>query len=244
MKYKKAKNEVQYLEDKIVTDFETKFSYLVLEDFYEGGYEDITEDEFFYEEYFMRYHDRVVELLLEFEDNMEENFMELKIRLIKLKRIIDTKISSIEKAEDDIHQEIGKPKRIKNPNAQFLLNKNFDKDSFLSLLHKNLLDKELIEVDLNEFSSHFTNTWECKILWKGTEKQITNLINLLIENKYLRQKCNQFKYKIICSHFINKYGNSFKGKQLSKVYSFEKENMFEDVTNEIFDNISTNLTLT
>ncbi|WP_417800244.1 hypothetical protein [Tenacibaculum sp.] len=244
MKYKKAKIEVEYLEDKIVTDFETSFSYLVLEDFYEGGYEDITEDEFFYEEYFMKYHYRIVELLLELEDNIAEKFMELKIRLIKLKRIIDTKISNIGKNENDILQEIEKPKRTKNPNTQFLLNKNFDKDSLIKLLHKHLLNNELINIDLDEFSLHFTNAWECKILWKGTEKQIANLINLLIENKYLRPKCNQFKYKIICSHFINKNGNPFKEKQLSKVFSIEKDNMYKDITNEIFDNVSTNLTLT
>jgi hypothetical protein len=235
MKYKKAKIEVEYLEDKIVKDFETRFSYLVLEDFYEGGYEDITEDEFFYEEYFMKYHYRIVELLLELEDNMAEKFMELKIRLIKLKRIIDTKISHLLQKKES-----AKPSRIKQPKPQFIINSNIESNNFIKALYDSLKSKKLINVNEEEFNLHFGNKWENKIQWFGTQLQITCLVSKLIERNFLHIETSNYKYKLIVSHFYNKSGKPFKAKQLGSIWSDKKEMLpIDDKIVNIIEEIST-----
>lgn len=236
MKVEEIQQLVDYYEDMIVTNFEMHFSRLVLMDFYEDGYDTRTEDEFYYEEYFERYEIGIRNLLLDLEEEMNDEFMDFKLRLIKLKRIIDTKLYKI-----DI-EEKNNPLGIQRK-RQFILNSNIDKDKFINILYEQLNNYKLINVDFKDFIIHFSNNYENKIQWLGTELQITNLITLLIENEYLTKKTNRFKYKLIESHFTNKKGEPFKRNQLSSVFTENKEKTFEDITNVILDEISTHLSL-
>ncbi|WP_139958352.1 hypothetical protein [Flavicella sediminum] len=235
MELQEIKTLVENFEDKIIHNFETHFSYLVLEDFYDGGYEDQIEDSFYYEEYFSRYSNDIINLLLETEDNMTSEFMEIKIRLIKLKRIIDTRLSKIKTNNNN-------PSRTKTRNTQFIFNSNINKENIINLIYTLLLNNKLINEDEDTFKSHFETNWDSKIRWLGTEIQLTHLITLLIENNILDNETQNFKYKVISSHFINKKENPYKEKQLSSVLA-DKRVMIpnDDITFKIIQEISTHL---
>ncbi len=207
---------VSYLEDRIITNFEKHFSQLVLMDFYEGGYNDRIEDEFFYDEYFSRYENKVIDVLLFLEDDKSEVSQNFKIRLIKMKRIIDNYLSKIPK---DV--ETNSFRHIRN--SQFLINQKLDKSKTIKNLHNQLYINKLIDLSFEDFKSHFDKNWDSKIQWLGTELQIVNLINLLIDKNILDKETQNFKYKLITSHFINKKGNIFIEKQLGSVYSEKRE---------------------
>ncbi|TVZ48654.1 hypothetical protein [Olleya sp. Hel_I_94] len=235
MELKKVKELVEYFEDRIIKNFETHFSYLVLEDFYSGGYDDRIEDEFYYDEYYSKYESDITNLLLEIEDDMSSEFMNLKLRLIKLKRIIDTRLSKIE-------SNINPPLRSKKRNVQFILSSKIDKQEFIKTLHNQLIEYKLIDTDFNNFEKHFDKDWEDKIQWKGTELQIANLITKLIDNTFLDIETQNFKNKLITAHFINKKGNNYKEKQLSSVLAEKKDYIpDDDVTIKIIQELSTNL---
>ncbi|MCO6175487.1 hypothetical protein NHF50_10570 [Flavobacterium sp. NRK F10] len=216
MEFKDIEKIVNYLEDRIITNFEKHFSYLVLDDFYGGGYKERIEDEFFYDEYFEEYEDTIINLLLEIEDKNESEFIEFKLRLIKLKRIIDNYLSKIPK---DV--EINSFKH--NRNSQFLINQELDESKIIENLYNQLYINKLIDSNFDDFKSHFNKSWNTKIQWFGTELQIVNFVNLLIDKNILDKETQNFKHKLITSHFINKKGNSFTKKQLSSVYSNKKE---------------------
>lgn len=234
MNYEEIKAKIDYLEDRVITNFETYFSYLVLQDFYEGGYNNRVEDEFLYEEYFSQYEDDIVNLLLLIQGDSLDDFTDFKLRLIKMKRKIDTLLAKVE-IEDD---EITNRKQRRNP--EFLLNQNLDKDNFIEFLHTELNDNKLIEVSFDEFKKHFDENCPNRIQWFGTELQISNLINSLIDKKYLDNETHKFKYLLIASHFLNKNGNLFKVKQLGAVYADKWEMIREtDIISKIIENIST-----
>ncbi|WP_299114291.1 hypothetical protein [uncultured Winogradskyella sp.] len=234
MELKEVKALVEYFEDRIIKNFETHFSYLVLEDFYEGGYDDRIEDEFYYDEYYSKYESNIINLLLEIEDNMSSEYINLKLRLIKLKRIIDTRLSKIE-------SNINPPIRSKKRNVQFILNPKIEKELFIKTLHILLLDFKLISSNFDNFKSHFDNNWHDKIQWYGTELQITNFITLLIEKGLLDIETQNFKNKLITAHFTNKKGNNYKEKQLSSVLADKKALVpNDDVILKIIQELSTN----
>ncbi|WP_299177110.1 hypothetical protein [uncultured Chryseobacterium sp.] len=212
---------VEYYEDKILTNFDTNFNELVLMDFYEGGFEDRIEDEFFYKEYFLRYEQGIIDLLLSIEDKFDETTQNLKLRLIKLKRIIDNKLAKSIKVDEN------KDFRVKRK-SQFLLSQTIDKEEFVALLYSKLTDNKLIDIGINDFKKHFTLDWDSKIQWLGTELQLTNLIFLLIKDKYLESETETFKHKLVCTHFINKRGNEFSEKQLGGVFSEKKNTIAND----------------
>lgn len=233
MNFEEIKKQVEYLEDRVITNFAKYFSYLVLEDFYEGGYTDRIEDEFFYEEYFSRYEDEIINLLLSIGDEFDGEYPDLKLRLIKMKRVIDNHLSKI---SNDIENNSYRHNRTSN----FLLSQKLDKEKFIDFLYNQLINNKLINASLKDFKNHFETEWNNKIQWLGTELQLVNLITLFIENEYLDSETVRFKNKLIASHFINKKGNPFIEKQLGSVFSDKKDSMFNDVTNTIMDEISTN----
>jgi hypothetical protein len=219
MNFKKTETQVSYYEDRITTNFEKHFNYLVLEDFYDGGYNDRIEDTFFYNEYFSIYHNGIINLLLEIENTSEE-YIPLKIRLISLKRIIDNKLSMVENSNAN--------KILRNKRAiSFLISSNIDKNRFVEILYNQLYENKLIDVNLDDFKTHFKEEWD-NIKWLGTEIQITNLISNLIDKKYLDAETQNFKYKLITTHFSNKRGKPFNEKQLGTVYSEKKEAIPKD----------------
>lgn len=238
MKFKKIKKEVNYLEDRIITNFDKYFSGLVLLDFYEGGFEDRLEDSLFYEEYFSEYESTIVDLLFLIKEESDGEYLDIKLRLIKMKRIIDTYLSKVEN-DIDVNNNLN-TKRRNNRNSNFLLNQKLDNEKFIKFLHNQLVINKLINTSIIIFENHFKNEWNSKIQWLGTELQLTNLITLLIENEYLDSQTKTFKNKLIASHFINKKGNPFIEKQLGSVFSDKKDSMFNDITNTIMDEISTN----
>jgi len=231
MRTKEITQLVEYFEDKIIINFDKHFSSLVLEDFYTGGFEERINDTFFYEEYYSQYEQQIINLLLEIENETSSEIFDLKIRLIKLKRIIDTRLSNSEKNIDE------KPLRVTRK-KQIILNSNIKKDKFITTLYDQLIHYKLIDIVFEDFEIHFRNDWVNKIQWLGTELQITNLITLLIENEYLTTETKRFKYKLISSHFTNKKGEPFKENQLSSVFAENKTKTFEDITNDILDEMS------
>lgn len=216
MEIKDIEKIVNYLEDRIITNFEKHFSQLVIEDFYEGGYNDRIEDEFFYDEYFSRYENKVIDTLLFLENDMSEESQNFKLRLIKMKRVIDNYLSKIPKGV-----EINSFKH--NRNSQFLINQELDKSKTIENLHNQLYINKLIDSNFDDFKSHFNKNWDSKIQWLGTELQIANLINLLVDKNILDKETQNFKYKLITSHFVNKKGNVFNVKQLGSIYSDKRE---------------------
>jgi len=233
MKKEELKQLVEYFEDRILNNFEKHFSSLVLEDFYDGGFEERIKDEFFYEEYFSQYEQNIINLLLQIENETSSEFIDFKLRLIKLKRIIDTRLLS---SEIEMKQDLLKTGNKRN--TQFLLNQNLDKEIFIKKVYDLLLINKLIDCSYVEFRTHFDNTWEGKIKWLGTILQITNFITLLIENNYLLDETKRFKNKLILTHFNNSKGEQFISNRLSSVFSDKKDMTFDDITNDILDELS------
>ena len=221
MKFKDIKKQVDYLEDRVINNFDKYFSQLVLLDFYEGGFEDRLEDSLFYEEYFSDYESTIIDLLFHIKEESNVESLDLKLRLIKMKRIIDTYLSKVINNESDVDNP--NIKRKHNRNSNFLLNQNLDTEKLIEFVHKQLFTNKLIDISLNNFKSHFKNEWDSKIQWLGTELQLTNFITLLIENEYLDSETKRFKNKLIALHFTNKKGNSFNEKQLGSVFSDKKK---------------------
>lgn len=221
MDLKEVEERVIFYEKRILTEFEKYFSYLILEDFYTGGYEDRISDEWFYEEYFEQYESGIISLLLEIEHENEE-FYDFQLRLIKLKRIIDTKLLSI---KSDSGNEDNIPTKRQPRISYFILNDNIDKNSFIRNLYQELIDKSFVNCDSESFDKIFNPNLENnsieKIQWLGTELQITYFVNQLME--FLDKEIHQRKYKLIESFFLNKKGNKFNPKQLASVYTDKKE---------------------
>lgn len=234
MEIDEIRNLVNHYEDKIITNFDENFSRLVLMDFYEGGYEERIEDEFYYEEYFSRYEQGVINLLLEIENCFDDECESMKLRLIRMKRKIDTSLSKLQKSKDEELSFRFKRK------SQFLLNSNIPKGYFIECLYKKLLENKLISDDFKNFEQHFNIDWEYKIQWLGTELQLSNLIYLLIEEKYLDPETKTFRHKLVCAHFINKKGNEFQEKQLSSVFAEKRDTIpNDDVIYKIIYELST-----
>lgn len=231
MKLEEIRQLVEYFEDKILINFEKHFNSLVLEDFYTGGFEERINDEFFYEEYYSKYEQQIINLLLDIENETSSDIYDLKLRLIKLKRLIDTRLSNVAIKTDE------KPLRTTRK-RQFIVNSNINKEKFIKTLYNQLIHYKLIDIIFEDFEIHFGNDWVNRIQWLGTELQITNLITLLIENKYLTTETKRFKHKLITSHFTNKKGETFKENQLSSVFAENKSKTFEDITNDILDEMS------
>lgn len=216
MKAQEIRQLVEYLEDRILNNFEIHFSYLVLEDFYSGGFEDRIRDEFFYEEYFSRYESKIIDLLLLMEDNEDNVYKDFKIRLIKLKRTIDNYLLKSDETTDQEH-------RV--PRAKKFL---FNDSETLDTLHSKLIENKLIELSDSNFKDILSNKSNEKIQWLGTEIQITNLINLLITHNYLDGENSNQKYSLISNYFTNKQNKPFRAKQLAAVYSDKSSSIPDD----------------
>lgn len=237
MEFDEIKKLVEYYEDRIIINFEEYFSRLVLMDFYEGGFEDRIEDGLYYQEYFEQYENGIIKLLILIENEFDKEHDDLKMRLIKMKRIIDTKLSQIELISDG-----EKPLRIKKRNNQFLVSSKIDKEEFVQNLYEKLHLNNLINTTFENFKNHFSEKGHDKIQWLGTELQITNLISSLIEKQFLDPETVNFKNKLIASHFENKNKKLFKEKQLGAVYSEKKESIpKDDIINKIIEEISAHL---
>ncbi|MBM6500197.1 hypothetical protein [Flavobacterium macrobrachii] len=235
MEYQEIKKLVEYFEDRIIINFEKHFNQLVIMDFYEGGYNDRIEDEFFYNEYFEKYEKGVVDLLMLIENEFSDEYQDFKFRLIKMKRVIDNHLTKI---NDAVVIENFKHTR----NTQFLLNQNLNTKTLINSLYNQLNNNKLIDIDLEDFKNHFNDNWNVKIKWLGTELQITNLINLLIKNDVLDKETSNNKYLLIKNHFVNKNNKPFNPKQLGAVYSEKNESIpKDDIIYKIIEEISTHL---
>lgn len=214
--------KVKFYEGRVSTNFDYNFNQLVLEDFYGGGYDLRIEDEWFLEEYFEDYENDIIELLLEIEDEGEE-YDEFKQRLIKLKRIIDTKLLKIGKQLSD------EPKR-RIRSVFFVLNPKLDKKKFIEFLFNELSSREFIETEMEKFILLFQKSNDDfeRIQWLGTELQITFFISQLIDLGYLDPEINNYKYRLIRIHFKNKKGREFDNKQLGSVFWDKKETLPKD----------------
>lgn len=234
MDYSDINSKVIFFEDRILYNFDKYFNYLVLEDFYTGGHEDRIDDEWFYEEYFEEYEKGLINLLMDIEDKGEE-YYNLQLRLIKLKRIIDTKLNKINKNDEESY-----PKRRKRI-SYLILNENIDSDRFIELLYNKLNHKNFINCSISDFRNLFTDVSERKkIQWTGTESQITFFINKLII--FLDKESGNNKYELITRLFINRNSKKFKPKQLSTVYSERGENIAsDDPLRDLFKYMSTNI---
>ncbi len=237
MEFNEIKKLVEYYEDKIIINFEKYFSELVLMDFYEGGFEGRLADELYYEEYLEEYENGIIDLLLLIENEFSDEYQDFKMRLIKMKRVIDTKLSTVTLLSDE-----EKTSRTIGRKNQFLINSEIDKDKFITSLFDKLSSNNLINASFEIFKNHFLEKQSDKILWLGTELQITNLFSRLIEIKILDPETVNFKNKLIAYHFSNKSNKIFKEKQLGAVYSEKKESIpKDDIINKIIEEMSTHL---
>lgn len=232
MELNEVKKLVEYFEDRIINKFDEHFNYLVLEDFYSsGGDVGRLNDEWFYEEYFSRYEEDIIELLndINFDD---ENYFDFQLRLIKLKRIIDTKISKVKKDDN-----VGIPAR-KSRSTSFIINPKIDNHKFIKSLYKSLKSNNFISDSEEQFNLIFNDKFypNDKIHWKGTELEITTLFNSIIENNCFDEEIKKFKFKSISKYFTNKKGNDFRPSQLNSVYHEKKDMILDD--NPIFKVIS------
>lgn len=241
MELEEIKRFVGYLEDRIIINFEQYFSELILMDFYEGGFEARLSDELYFEEYFEQHESDIINLLLLIENEFDDEYENLKMKLIKMKRIIDTKLSMVS-LESDNEKKI---RTLSRRNISFLINTEINKEEFIQTLFKKLTLNNLINSTSENFKNHFSDNWNEKIQWLGTEIQISNFFSRLINLKILDPETDNFRNKLIATHFLNKNNNSFKEKQLGAVYSEKKEFIpTDDVTNKIIREISTHFKLT
>jgi len=214
---------VDYYEKRVLTEFDKHFNYLVLEDYYSDSTGDVgrIEDEWFYEEYFSRYEEGIIDLLktIDFDD---EDYYDFQLRLIRLKRIIDTKLSKIVKEENE--DEVKEPQVRYGRNSSFIINSKFDKKKFIKILYESLVSFKFISESEEQFNLIFEDNFNPtqKVHWKGTELQITTLISKIIDLEFFDIELNNYKYKLISIYFINKRGRDFRPKQLGSVYNDKK----------------------
>ncbi|NIK91166.1 hypothetical protein GZ212_03290 [Mangrovimonas sp. CR14] len=233
-----ASRLVEYYEDRIIYNFEKYFNELVLDDFYGGGFRDRIEDSFFYDEYYEQFEEEIIELLLKIKNIDNSEFEDLRLRLIKLKRIIDTKLIEIGKSPSQ-----NKPVR-ESRIGYFMIKDNINSKELISVLYEELKSKKLVECSKEDFESLFKVTKQGnKIQWKGTERQITYLICSLLA--YFDNEIGSRHFKLIESLFTNKSGKTFKSKQLSSVYHEKADSIPpNDKIVKIVNNISTHFPLT
>ncbi|MFV0304290.1 MAG: hypothetical protein ACK5IC_02255 [Moheibacter sp.] len=238
MNKSEVKKLVEYFEDKVLTNFDTHFSWLVLEDFYGGGYKDRIEDEFFYDEYFEQYEESIINLLLHIEDEMDSDYMDFKIRLIKLKRLIDNHLIKIGKSPTHI-----KPIR-QSRITYFHLKDKIDRTKFITLLYDELTSKNFIDCSFEIFEQLFSETPNrIKVQWKGTEKEITYLINGILW--CFDDGVGKTHFKLIEILFINRFGSPFKNDQLNSFYYGKSDEILpKDSIYKVVNKIDTDLSLT
>jgi len=233
MEFNEVKALVEYYEERINTNFDYHFNNLVLSDFYEGRCDvgRITDEEF-YEEYFIQKESAIIYLLNEISNEGKE-FYGIQNRLIHLKRIIDNKMAKVPKDEIDfddvpqkVHLPILKSSEIHNPynrsrDDSFIINPKLDRTLFIDTLFKSLKNYNFISTSKEKFSLISEDVFfpTNKVQWKGTELQITTLINNLIDLGSLDIVMHNYKFKLISTYFINKKGNDFRPKQLGAVYA-------------------------
>jgi hypothetical protein len=140
MELEEIKRFVGYLEDRIIINFEQYFSELILMDFYEGGFEARLSDELYFEEYFEQHESDIINLLLLIENEFDDEYENLKMKLIKMKRIIDTKLSMVS-LESDNEKKI---RTLSRRNISFLINTEINKEEFIQTLFKKLTLNNLI----------------------------------------------------------------------------------------------------
>jgi len=234
MDYKKVEKKVIFFEEHILNNFEEHFSDLILDDFYGGGHKERISDSWFYDEYFEQYEQDIVDLLLKLENEGDE-FYELQLRLIKLKRIIDSTLLKI-----SIGSNQSPPSRLGRPN-HFKLKGNINKQMFVETLYSELHSNELIKCSLKEFDFLFLESKERqKVQWLGTEFEITLLINSIMHH-FSKDVVRQY-FKVIELNFRNRFGNDFKANQLSSVYHSNIDDVSKtDPLLSISANISKNI---
>jgi hypothetical protein len=117
------------------------------------------------------------------------------------------------------------------------------RESILSTLHGGLSSKGFIDITLEDLSAHYYsyNGNREKIIWYGTEAQITALfLNLVFKGIIDRS----YEYRIpstIPIHFINKKGKDFKDRQLrvslSHVRAGDVDHLISDIV-ELVESLS------
>lgn len=239
MEYREVKALVEYYEERIKTNFDYYFNQLVLMDFFESDCECTSEDVSYYQAYFSEYNEALVYILIEIKDEGEE-FYDLKLRLIHLKRIIDNKIALIPKGdlidfEESQHIHLPSLNNKSNPfnkgrDESFIINPKIDQQKFIKTLHKHLAEYNFITDSYERFKSIFEKPFypTSKVIWCGTELQITYLISSLIDNGLFDIEVGNYKFKLISICFKNKKENDFRPKQLGTVHSEKKHFLAED----------------
>lgn len=81
----------------------------------------------------------------------------------------------------------------------------------------NDFEDELIEYLKNEETGKISYEEKELIWWKGTEKQIIHLFDLLFHNNLIDRTQINNRYALIRDHFKNKNGKAFNNKQLAIV---------------------------
>jgi hypothetical protein len=253
MEYNEVKALVEYYEERIKTNFDYYFNQLVLMDFFESDCECTSEDVSYYQEYFSDYNEAIIYILIEIGDEGEE-FYDLKLRLIHLKRIVDNKIALVPKdilIDYEESQLIHLPNVNNKPNPfnksrdeSFIINPKIDQQKFIKTLHKHLIEYSFITDSYEKFNSIFKETFypTNKVQWHGTELQIAYLISSLIDNGLFDVEVGNYKFKLISIYFTNKKGNDFSPKQLGAVHSEKKHFLPEDdAIRTVINEMSTHL---
>ncbi len=218
MDYQEIEKQIEYYEDRIIINFDKYFSELIMMDFYEGGFDDRLSDELYFEEYYEKYENGIINLMFEIE--AEEKYYEFRLRLIKLKRIIDNKLHNLNNEEENNVIKIKPIRQLRISYFKLLTKVNMD--LFINKLHSQLQLHNFIQCEISDFKMLFLKEGiKNKIQWKGTELQITSLINELM--KYFDPEVDNYKFKVIVNHFINKSTKVFNSKQLASVYADKKE---------------------
>lgn len=237
--------------DKVIDNYEYWFAQDVLIDISEGGGFDTLIDEqyefLFNVELSRDLHNIIEELLFEQEkaENLRKSdeYKELLIQFLKLKRITDNKILESKEYDEDYVNEYIFNKYLRRESEKtdeihsIQLNvKLLTPEILITDIYTFLSDNEYIDCPIDLFKKHFLGDFaKEKILWIGKQTEITAFIQLLYDyNIISRNKERGKKVMLTIKHFDFKNSKQeFKAESIGKEFStFKKDDtLFPEIRN-------------
>jgi|SRR5690554_12711 len=244
--------------DKVIDNYEYWFAQDVLIDISEGGGFDTLIDEqyefLFNVELSRDLHNIIEELLFEQEkaENLRKSdeYKELLIQFLKLKRITDNKILESKEYDEDyvneyifnnyLRRESEKTDEIHSIQLNVKL---LTPEILITDIYTFLSDNEYIDCPIDLFKKHFLGDFaKEKILWIGKQTEITAFIQLLYDyNIISRNKERGKKVMLTIKHFDFKNSKQeFKAESIGKEFStFKKDNTLFPEIRKFFKKLNT-----
>jgi len=232
----KLKEEHQRLKKILVDNYNEHYHKELLIDFYDGGLENhISElDELIYLEPFS---EELTRILIQSENLNDSESFEIKLELIGIKKDVDIKITGNKIYKEEVELST-------NPESTYIpLSPDIDLLLINKLEELLIENKFIIENKSSSLVSVFNGKWnKQKIQWNDVEYLFTAFINILEDNNITSSNVIRNKYKLFINFFLNRKGNDYVSKQVSKSaynlsskHSIKREELLKNIINQAFN---------